>query len=210
MAELEMCVLERLKERAKFSLVMSAGSRTSKSRTTALSKHLKKPSPLQVVAVHSSDDSSSSAVSAMSQLSESIKSRRRSRRKKKEGGGTSVTSKVTKKLKEPPSTIKKAEDSSTPSHVDVKGSPFRGSLLDMTTLKPEHQKAVLDLLVGTKEDSPHSGAKPKELTFKEGIMGAALDKAESVFCPKLQKTSLSILILSSLESKLHLCNTLER
>ena len=63
-------------------------------------------------------------------------------------------SKVTKNLKEPLSTIKKAEDSSTPSHVDVKISPFRSSLLDMTSLKPKHQKAVLDLLVGTKEDSP--------------------------------------------------------
>ena len=111
--------------------------------------------------MHSSDDSSSSVVIAMSQLSESIKSRRRSRRKKKEGGGTSVTSKVTKKLKEPPSTIKKAEGSSTPSLVDVKGSPFRGSFLDMTSLKPEYQKVVLDLLVGTKNISPHSGAKLK-------------------------------------------------
>ena len=84
LAELEMCILERLKERANFSSVMSAGSRTSKSRITALSKHLKKSSPIQVVTVNSSDDSSRSAVSAMSQLSESIKSRRRSR-KKKEG-----------------------------------------------------------------------------------------------------------------------------
>ena len=42
LAELEMCVLERLKERSNFSSIMSAGSRTSKSRTTALSMHLKK------------------------------------------------------------------------------------------------------------------------------------------------------------------------
>ena len=59
--------------------------------------------------------------------------------------------KFAKKLKKPPSTIKKAEDSSTPTHVDVKSSPFRGSLLDMTTLKPEHQKAVMDLLIENKE-----------------------------------------------------------
>ena len=95
-----------------------------------------------------------------------------------------MTSKVTKKLKEPPSNIKKAEDSSTPTQVNVKSSPFRGSLLDMITLKPEHQKAFMDLLIGTKEDSPQSGAKTKELTFEKITIDSASDKAGSVL-PKI-------------------------
>ena len=37
----------------------------------------------------------------------------------------------------------------------------------------------MDLLIGTKEDLPQSGAKPRELTFKEGTMSAASDKVES-------------------------------
>ena len=53
--ELKMFILERLEECANFSSVMSAGSKTSKSRITALSNHLTKSSPLQVVTVHSSD-----------------------------------------------------------------------------------------------------------------------------------------------------------
>ena len=42
----------------------------------------------------------------------------------------------------------------------------------------------MDLLIGTKEDLPQSGAKAKELTFEEGTMGDASDKAES-FLPKI-------------------------
>ena len=91
LAELEMCVLERLKEHANFSSIMSAGSKTSRSKVTALSKRLQKPTPFQAVTVRSSDYSSSSAVSAMSQLNKSVKSKQKIRRKKKEGDGASVS-----------------------------------------------------------------------------------------------------------------------
>ena len=67
------------------------------------------------------------------QLGERIKYRQRSKRKKKKGDGTSVVSKFNYKRIESLSTIKKAEDSSTLTHVNVKCSPFCDSLLDMTT-----------------------------------------------------------------------------